>query len=344
VELGQLVAVDPRLVWQHEAHHFTPWLLGHANQLADTLGIDLELTSNEHPVGGFALDLIGTDLTNDCVLIVENQLAGTDHAHLGQLLTYAAGTDAATIVWVATSFREEHRQALDWLNSLAGENARFFGIEIGAVRIADSPVAPLFTLRAQPNDWHAQLSEAARSTTRGSGRGELYRQFWAKLLERCRSERPGWTRARIPSGGNWMTMPSVIKHAVIGVNFTQNQQIRTELYIDSGSGETNDAIFAQLLGHQAEIEASFGAALSWEPMPNRRAARLAVYEAGEVTIGGAHDGYIDWFIDVGTRLRQALAPWADVVTGDADGLVAGGDVVTTSPVRSEQPGDEQGAT
>ena len=85
-------------------YDFTPWLLEHADALADVLGIDLELTANEHPVGGFALDLIGRDLTNDCVLIVENQLTATDHLHLGQILTYAAGTDAATIVWIAISF------------------------------------------------------------------------------------------------------------------------------------------------------------------------------------------------------------------------------------------------
>jgi hypothetical protein len=66
------------------------------------LGIDLELSAAEHPVGGCALDLIGRDLTNNCVLIVENQLTITDHGHLGQILTYAAGTDAGTVVWLAS--------------------------------------------------------------------------------------------------------------------------------------------------------------------------------------------------------------------------------------------------
>ncbi len=85
--LGKLTRIDPRSVWKHEAHDFTPWLLENADGLADVLGIDLELTVNEHPVGAYSLDLLGKDLTNDCVLIVENQLAGTDHSHLGQLLT-----------------------------------------------------------------------------------------------------------------------------------------------------------------------------------------------------------------------------------------------------------------
>ena len=84
-----------------------------AQYLGEVLGIDVEFEAREHPVGAFSLDIFGRDITNECVLIVENQLADTDHKHLGQLLTYAAGTDAATIVWVAPRFRDEHRQALE---------------------------------------------------------------------------------------------------------------------------------------------------------------------------------------------------------------------------------------
>jgi hypothetical protein len=146
--LGRLRPLDPRSVWPHEAHDFTPWLLENADALAEALGLDIELSAAEHPVGGFALDLVGRDMTNNCVLIVENQLSATDHGHLGQLLTYAAGTDARTVVWLAPTFREEHRQALDYLNGLGGENARFFGVEIGVVRIGNSDPAPLFKLRA----------------------------------------------------------------------------------------------------------------------------------------------------------------------------------------------------
>ena len=38
-------------------------LLDSADALAAVLGIDIELSAAEHPVGGFALDIIGRDLT-----------------------------------------------------------------------------------------------------------------------------------------------------------------------------------------------------------------------------------------------------------------------------------------
>jgi hypothetical protein len=119
-----------------------------------------------------------------------HQLSTTDRGHLGQLVTYAAGTDARTIVWISPSFREEHRQALDFLNDLGGQETRFFGVEISLVRIGDSVPAPLIRLRAQPNDWHAQVTAATRSTAEQAGKAPLYRQFWTPLPRARQGEAP----------------------------------------------------------------------------------------------------------------------------------------------------------
>jgi hypothetical protein len=143
--------------------------------------MDLVLDVAEHPVGGFSLDLLGRDEATDSVVIVENQLEQSDHLHLGQILTYAAGTDPATIVWIATSFREEHRAAIDWLNERTDEDTRFFGIEIDVVRIGDSPPAPNFRLVAKPNDWGKQV-KAAVTPGYASERSKTYREFWEATL------------------------------------------------------------------------------------------------------------------------------------------------------------------
>lgn len=154
---GHLDQVDPRTVWPHEARNFTPWLLSNADRLGEALGLELELTTAEHAVGGFALDLIGRDLASGQVVIIESQLADSNHTHLGQLLTYAAGTAAATIVWITTRLREEHRQALIWLNQQTSEDVHFFGVELQVVRIGDSAPAPLFKIVAEPNDWQKAI-------------------------------------------------------------------------------------------------------------------------------------------------------------------------------------------
>jgi hypothetical protein len=306
ISLSKLAQVDPRSVWPHEAHDFTPWLLDHSDHLAEVLGIELELTTNEHPVGGFSLDLIGQDLTNDCTLIVENQLEMTDHSHLGQLLTYAAGTNAATVVWMATRFREEHRQALDFLNEIAGDDARFFGIEISVVRIDGSAPAPLFRLAAEPNDWHAQFAMATRDAQRSSGRGPLYLRFWTSFLETAAARSVPWYRRRKPQPANWIDVHYIRTGIRFSVSFGQGGRIRTELYIDTGDAEQNLAVFGGLKMRVVEIEEAFGESLDWQELPKRRACRIAWYGVGDVTNEDAHDEYIDELIDHMTRLQSAI--------------------------------------
>jgi hypothetical protein len=77
---------------------------------------------------------------DDSWVLIENQLERADHLHLGQLLTYATGIEAVTIIWVAERFTEEHRAALDWLNQIAGEKFAFIGLEIELWRIGDRDV------------------------------------------------------------------------------------------------------------------------------------------------------------------------------------------------------------
>lgn len=311
-ELGRLETVLPRDIWAHEAHEFTPWLLDNADTLSEVLGIDLELTAAEHPVGAFSLDLIGRDLTNDCVLIVENQLTPTDHGHLGQLITYAAGTDAATIVWLATMFRDEHRQALDFLNELGGTRARFFGVEIGAVRIGASLPAPMFKLRAQPNDWHAIVAtSAAEAKTDAVGKGALYREFWTRFITAVRETHPEWTRSTRAPTWNYYSMPSPFRStANYSTGFAAKGKIRVELYIDSGDAAVNRDLFDRLYAQRGAIEHVFGGELAWEDLPNRAACRVAAYNEGEITDVAAQDEYLTWFLDAGDRLRRALGPYA----------------------------------
>jgi hypothetical protein len=90
-------------------------------------------------------------------------LERTDHVHLGQLLTYASGLEAVTIVWIAAQFTEEHRSTLDWLNRITDETFRFFGLEVELWRIGDSLAAPKFKLVSKPNDWSQSVAQAARA-------------------------------------------------------------------------------------------------------------------------------------------------------------------------------------
>ena len=129
-ELGKVDSVDVRTIWRHEAHDFTPWLSGHLDLLGDALGMALELVQREAAVGKFSLDILAQNRITGDKVVIENQLAWTDHSHLGQILTYAAGHDARTVIWVTPGFQEEHRAAVDWLNRWTPEEIAFYGVEV----------------------------------------------------------------------------------------------------------------------------------------------------------------------------------------------------------------------
>ena len=119
------------------------------------LDIDPDTVQSEVPVGNYRLDMLARD-RSDRLVAIENQLDETDHAHLGQLLTYMAGHSAAVMVWVAGKFRDEHREALDQLNHRTDENSEFYGVVVEVVKIDQSKGAPLFRVVSAPNGWVRQ--------------------------------------------------------------------------------------------------------------------------------------------------------------------------------------------
>ena len=305
--LGQLVRVDPRTIWKHEAHDFTPWLASNADGLAEALGIDIEITESEHPVGGFSLDLIGKDITHDKPLIIENQLAGSDHSHLGQLLTYSAGTGAATIVWVATDIRDEHRQALNWLNEQTGQDIHFFGVELEVVRIGDSAPAPLFKVVVLPNDWQKSV-RAATAAGGASGKAPLYVEFWTSFLDRLRDEKPGWSKARQGTQNNWFPMSvGLPPGCAITSSFAAGGRLRHEFYIDRSTQEECKELFDLIEAQKDDFEEAYGRPLTWERLDSKKASRIAEYGEGRVELGEQHEDYIAWFLDAGIRMRKAVA-------------------------------------
>ena len=166
VELAKIKTVDLRIAWSNEATDFTPWLQDNIDQLGDALGIELELQQREASVGAFSLDLLARDVSNNRPVIIENQLESTDHSHLGQLLTYAAGYDASAIVWIAKEFRDEHRAALDFLNGRTGEDTEFFGVVVELWKIDESRPAPHFRVVSAPNDWSKQTQTSSWRSVR----------------------------------------------------------------------------------------------------------------------------------------------------------------------------------
>jgi hypothetical protein len=279
MEFGKLEKVDLKEVWKKEAFDFTPWLSENIAALGEALGMDLELEEREANVGNFSLDLLARNLGTGEYAVIENQLTQTDHDHLGKLLTYAAGFDAATIIWVAESIRDEHRQTLEWLNQHTDTKTQFFAVVVEVFRIDDSKPAYKFRPIVFPNEWQKTKRQQAVNAT--SPRAEAYRSFFQKLIDELR-EKHKFTGARVGQPQNWYSFSSGISGFLYSASFAQGNRVRAEIYIDTGDAEKNKAVFDSLKADKTSIEEEFGEALSWERLDDKRASRVAIYRDGSI--------------------------------------------------------------
>jgi hypothetical protein len=270
--LGKLERIPLRKAWAHEAGEFTPWLAqaDNLNLLAEALGLDeLELVGTEHPVGDFKVDILCSD--NGGKVIIENQLEKTNHTHLGQILTYAAGVGARKVIWVAESFRTEHVAALEFLNQHTTDELDFFAVEIELWRIGDSPMAPSFNVVVKPNDWAKtgqQNAKAAATMTPTKQRQLKFWTDWTAWLQAkgsaLRTQKPlpqHWTNIALGRAG---------VHLAATVN-SREKRVGMEVYIDH---DNSKSMFKQLLAQKEAIEAELKVALDWQELPDGHACRI----------------------------------------------------------------------
>ena len=184
LQFEELNEVDMRSLWPHEAHDFTPWLANHLEHLSQTVGIPMELEGTEVSVGPFSADILARDPSDNRILI-ENQLEYTDHTHLGQVLTYLAGLEAQTVIWIARSFQNPHLFAIRWLNEHTTDPFAFFAVQVKVLRIgqdSSSPMSLRFEVLEKPNEWDREV-RARRAGSDRSAVYDLYHDFWVHYGE-----------------------------------------------------------------------------------------------------------------------------------------------------------------
>ena len=302
MNIGKMEIVPIREAFRHEALNFSVWLEDNIDALSDRIGLDLTVIEREKSVGSFTVDLFCEDKDGRTV-IVENQLERTDHDHLGKLLTYMVNLEAKTAIWVATEVRQEHQRVIHWLNEATGADMAFYFVKVEAIRIGESPFAPLFTLLSQPDEQTREIGEQKKELAE---RHILRQEFWAQLLQRSEG-RTRLTENRSPSKDHWLAVAA----GKSGFNYNYlilKNRAGIDLYIDVGDQERNKAIFDALLEERETIESEFGAPLDWRRLDDKRSSRVVILYDG---IGSLHEQdkwetLQDTLIDAMTRFDRVF--------------------------------------
>src|SRR5215216_221238 len=195
--IGKIQRVPLREVWKHEALDFTAWLQENIDVVGDVVNVPLDEAEREQSAGDFSVDLVARDNSGDPV-VIENQLEKSNHDHLGKLLTYLVAFEAKTGIWIVSEPRPEHVSAITWLNE--SSSASFYLLKVEAIKIGDSPPAPLLTLVVGPSEEGREIGTTKKGLAE---QDDTLLQFWTQLQERA-SSRTTLLTAIAPSRSNWL--------------------------------------------------------------------------------------------------------------------------------------------
>ena len=305
--LSKLERVPLREAWKHEANDFTPWLAEseNLNTLAEALGLgELELVATEHWVGEFKLDILCTDGVDQ--VIIENQLEKTNHSHLGQIITYAAGIGAKKVIWVAESFRQEHVAALEFLNQNTTDELNFFAVEVELWRIGESPLAPNFEVVVKPNEWAKAGREQAKAAATATPAKQRHLKLWTELVDELAKRAPN-IRPQKPRPQHWLN--NKIGRAGFALNPTasnKDSRLGVEVYI---SHDDSKQMFQILLEKKNAIEQQLGFELDWQQLPEAQACRIATWRMqSPLDDESKWPAYIDWFVERLVKMDATFRP------------------------------------
>ncbi|MCD6288450.1 MAG: DUF4268 domain-containing protein [Candidatus Hydrogenedentes bacterium] len=302
--IGKIQRVKLREVWKHEALDFTTWLEDNIDVLADALDLTLVNVEREQSAGTFNVDLVAEDDGGNLV-IIENQLEKSNHDHLGKIITYLTSLEAKTAIWIVSEPRPEHVKAIAWLNE--SSSAAFYLVKVEAIKIGESPAAPLLTLITGPSE---EARNAGNTKKELSERYTIRKNFWTGLLNYARTQTK--LHAHISPGQyGWVSTSGGANG--LGLNYVIRQHDgQVELYIDLGKdcGDENTQMFEKLYAHKQKIEDVFGETLEWQPLDGRRACRIRK----RIDVGGWADAD-KWpeiqkaMVDAMVRFEKALRPY-----------------------------------
>lgn len=178
------------------------------------------------------------------------------------------------IILASADFSTELTTAVIWLNKhdLDITCIRMRPYKLGEQVLIDvSQIVPL----PEAASYEVKIREQAQETRKArTARHEIFRRFWAQLIERSRAVTPLLAN-RSTTTDHWLS--AGIGRAGFGLNFTLTEErARVECFIrlDKGGDARSKQAFHLLHAQKEQIENAFGGPLDWQELPDRYGCRI----------------------------------------------------------------------
>jgi len=303
--LGKLKKIDLRKAWKHEALDFTNWLAKEENIaiLSEEIDVGIKVLETEASVGRFNVDILAEEEISGRTIIIENQLENTDHDHLGKIITYASGHDAEIVIWVVKDVRDEHKQAIDWLNDHTDEKLNFFAIKMELWQIGNSDYAPKFEIISKPNSW-AKAIKTSQKKGEYSDTKLMQFEFWNKLKEYCK-EKGSKLRFQKAYPQHWINLSygSSDSHIALTIN-SQANQIATEIYISDSKD-----LYYKFESNKDKIEKELSMKLEWMVLEGKKASRIKVTKENVDITQNNWEEHLGWLMETSEKFTKVFGKY-----------------------------------
>ena len=293
-------------VWRHEAYNFTPWLGEHIGLLSKALNMELEVVETEKTLQGAGrVDIYAKQANTEEIVLIENQLGGSDDSHCLRLLGYAAKAEANILVWIAGEFTPYHLSILKWLNE--ADTINVYAVKAQVYRVGEVLAVDFRTVAEPPQSLNPPPPPDKKSSN------TLYAEFYRPLVARLHQSgiqtvgRGGWR-------GRWRSFQTGLPGAIY-VTRAEDKKIQVFLSLDRSQER-----FRKLQENKEEINGELPGTVLWTGERNWFRIIIESTDPFSLTAEQAWEDTQQWMAENLPRLRDALQPHIDQLREDEEAM------------------------
>ena len=299
---------DLRAIWKNEAKDFTEWLAkeDNINLLAESTGLEMSAEETQSPVGKFHVDILASESgTNRRIIIISN-FSQTDDSGLGRLITLAAGKNADVIIWIVRNAQEEHKAAVEWLNSRTRSNTGIFLCEIKLFRIGNSEPAVKFEVISRPNNWQKEVRKISEDA---SDIEKLRFDYWNAFQDYAFD---GGSNPKFAS--SYKRWPASSNYGVVFGTGRPGCSIiiaKTRDELEAGLNISDDReLFSYLFARKDDIESETGLKFDWLELPDKKGNRIRAKKSpARLTEKSSWPEQFDWIMSSVLNIREVFGKY-----------------------------------
>lgn len=212
------------------------------------------------------------------------------------------------LILVAAHYRKEVTNTVLWLSQF-GVNCQCFKVTpyqngnelfLNVEQIIPTPEASDFMIGMM-----AKEAEEKSASHEQINSHRLRLLFWEQALEAFSQSECNLFNNISPGKDHWLSAGSGLSAMPFNLIFSKSE-VRVEFSMGRSQAEVNRFVFDRLEAQKEHIEADFGAALTWQPLPSRKACRIQYAKPVDGYDKANWSEMIQWLIDHMTQLEKAL--------------------------------------